>query len=161
MFERNKLIANYLPITARTILPPTPQCFELEKLIDGFDHTHVRSYNFENSALTHFMQLVSFYTHYNHQKIKGFPIFSGGIKRDQWHEIGWSHNSFSQNRCIYRWLYIGRISKWLAVVSVNFNSFNTELLSISTQSWLNSVTRWNLARKETICFLLLWLCIIF
>ena len=37
-------------------------------------------------TITHFMPLSSFYTPWNHQKTTGF---SGGIKRDQWHEISW------------------------------------------------------------------------
>ena len=38
--------------------------------------------------LTYFMPLVSFYTPWKHQKTSGFLMFSGGIERDQWHEIG-------------------------------------------------------------------------
>ena len=34
------------------------------------------------------MSLVSFYTPWKHQKTKDFPMFSGGIERDQWDEIG-------------------------------------------------------------------------
>ena len=37
--------------------------------------------------LTHFMLLISFDTPWKHQKTKDFLMFSGGIKRDQWHEI--------------------------------------------------------------------------
>ena len=32
---------------------------------------------------------ISFYTHWKRQKTRGFLIFSAGIERDQWHEIGW------------------------------------------------------------------------
>ena len=39
-------------------------------------------------VLTHFMPLVSFYTPSKHQKTSGFLTFSGGIERDQWHEMG-------------------------------------------------------------------------
>ena len=38
--------------------------------------------------LTHFMQLVSFSTPWKHKKTFGFLMFSGGIERDQRHEIG-------------------------------------------------------------------------
>ena len=38
--------------------------------------------------LKHFMPLLSFYTHWKHQKTSGFLIFSGGIERYQWHEMG-------------------------------------------------------------------------
>ena len=37
--------------------------------------------------LTHFMPLISFHTPWKHQKTRGFLMFSGGIKRDQWHEM--------------------------------------------------------------------------
>ena len=39
---------------------------------------------------TNLMPRVSFYTPLKHQKIKGFVMFSGGLKRkkDQWHEMG-------------------------------------------------------------------------
>ena len=33
------------------------------------------------------MPLVSFDTPRKHNKTKAFLMFSGGIKRDQWHEI--------------------------------------------------------------------------
>ena len=39
-------------------------------------------------TLTHFMPRVSFYTPWKHQKTKDLPMFSGGIERDQWDEIG-------------------------------------------------------------------------
>ena len=38
--------------------------------------------------LTHFMPLVSFDTPWKHQRTKGFLMFSGGIEKDQWHEMG-------------------------------------------------------------------------
>ena len=34
------------------------------------------------------MQLVSFYTPWKHQKAPAFLMFSEGIERDQWHEMG-------------------------------------------------------------------------
>ena len=39
-------------------------------------------------SLTHFMPLISFDTPWKHQKTRGFLMFSVGIKRDQWHEMG-------------------------------------------------------------------------
>ena len=39
-------------------------------------------------TLIHFMPLVSFYTPSKHQKTYGFLMFSGGVERDQWHELG-------------------------------------------------------------------------
>ena len=39
-------------------------------------------------ALTHFMSLASFYTPWKHQKTSAFLIISGGIEKDQWHEMG-------------------------------------------------------------------------
>ena len=41
-----------------------------------------------SSVLTRFMPLISFYTPRKHQKTRGFLMFSGGIERDQWHEMG-------------------------------------------------------------------------
>ena len=41
-------------------------------------------------SLTHFMSLVSFDTPWKHQKNKDFHMFSEGIERDQWHEMGQS-----------------------------------------------------------------------
>ena len=38
--------------------------------------------------LTHFMLLVSFYTPWIHQKRFAFLMFSGGIERDRWLEMG-------------------------------------------------------------------------
>ena len=38
--------------------------------------------------LTHFVPLISFDTLWKHQKTSGFLMFSRGIKRDQWHEMG-------------------------------------------------------------------------
>ena len=40
------------------------------------------------NALTHFMPLISFDTPWKHQKTSGLQTFSGGIKTDQWHEMG-------------------------------------------------------------------------
>ena len=39
------------------------------------------------SQLTYFMSLVSFFTSVKYQKTSDFFMFSGGIKKDQWHEI--------------------------------------------------------------------------
>ena len=39
-------------------------------------------------SVKYFMPLISFDTPWKHQKTKGFLIFSEGIKRDQWHEMG-------------------------------------------------------------------------
>ena len=40
------------------------------------------------------MPLVSLNTLWKHEKTKGF-LFSGGIERDQWHEMDWL-NEFMQ-----------------------------------------------------------------
>ena len=45
--------------------------------------------------LIHFMPLVSLNTLWKHEKTKGFLMFSGGIERDQWHEMDW-FNEFMQ-----------------------------------------------------------------
>ena len=48
------------------------------------------------SWLIHFMSLVSFDTTWKYQKTRGFLNFSGGIERDQWHEMGsGKKNSYS------------------------------------------------------------------
>ena len=39
--------------------------------------------------LTHLMSLISFYTLWKHEKTRGFLVFSGGIERDKWHDMGW------------------------------------------------------------------------
>ena len=39
-------------------------------------------------VFTHFMQLFSFYAPLKYRKTKSFLMFSGRIKRDQWHEMG-------------------------------------------------------------------------
>ena len=39
--------------------------------------------------LNYFMPLVSLYTPREHEKTSGFPVFSGGIKRDYWHEMSY------------------------------------------------------------------------
>ena len=38
-------------------------------------------------SLSHYMPLFSFYTSWKHQKTRGFLMFSGGIEREQWHEM--------------------------------------------------------------------------
>ena len=42
------------------------------------------------------MQLVSFNTPWKRQKTSGFLMFSVGIKRDQWHEIGYYCEMWTQ-----------------------------------------------------------------
>ena len=40
-------------------------------------------------TLTHFVPPVSFYIPWKHQKMSGYLMFSGGIKKEsQWHEMG-------------------------------------------------------------------------
>ena len=46
-------------------------------------------------CISHFMPLTSFDTPWKHQKTSGFLMFSGGIKRDQWHEMGYALNWYS------------------------------------------------------------------
>ena len=41
-----------------------------------------------NAALIHFIPLTSFYIPGKHQKTFEFLPFSGGIEKDQWHEMG-------------------------------------------------------------------------
>ena len=37
-----------------------------------------------SELLTYFMQLVSFYNPWKHQKTRGFLMFTGGVERDKW-----------------------------------------------------------------------------
>ena len=67
--------------------------------------------------LTHFMPLVSFYTFWKHQKTKGFLVFSGGIEREQWHEMGWTDFNFpfSFPRSFSVWLILRSLSNNLPI----------------------------------------------
>ena len=76
------------------------------------------------TALTHFMPLAFFYTPWKHQKTSGFLIFSGGIERDQWHELGKNLITLmiygfklEQKRCCFRSFFRTYIS------GTNFRSF--------------------------------------
>ena len=40
-------------------------------------------------VVTHVMSLLFFYTPWKYQKVSGFLMFSGGIERNHWHEIGY------------------------------------------------------------------------
>ena len=44
-------------------------------------------YTFQEK-ITHFMSLVLFHISSKYHKTYGFLMFSGGIERDQWHEMG-------------------------------------------------------------------------
>ena len=60
-------------------------CRNLDKIIN---HGKIKLFpRIEKSGLTHFMPLISFDTIWK-QKTRGFLMFSGGIKRDQCHEMG-------------------------------------------------------------------------
>ena len=50
---------------------------------ENFDHLHL--INLFTVPLTNFMPLASFYTP---RKYRRFLMFSGGIERNQWHEMG-------------------------------------------------------------------------
>ena len=50
--------------------------------------------------LTNFMLLLFFYTPWKHKKPRGFLMFSGGIERDQWHEMGSSRDKFLKIKTI-------------------------------------------------------------
>ena len=39
------------------------------------------------SHLSHLMPLISFYITWKHKKTFSFLVFSGGIEKDQWHEM--------------------------------------------------------------------------
>ena len=48
------------------------------------------------NGLTHLMRVISFDTPWKPQKTRGFLMFSGGIKRDQWHEMGQLNNCLTE-----------------------------------------------------------------
>ena len=91
---------------AKTMTPPPPPCylrhFQIFDKIVSFPYKflnvfRIRKANwiFEELSnlylivfLTHFMPLISFDTPWKHQKTRGFLMFSGGLKRVQWHEMG-------------------------------------------------------------------------
>ena len=50
------------------------------------------------SFLFHFKQLISFYTPWKYQKTRAFLVFSRAIKRDKWHEMGWSGCDITWNQ---------------------------------------------------------------
>ena len=83
----------------------------------------VRSQTFHRHILTHFMSLVSFDTPGKCQKTKGFVIFSGGIERDQWHEMGQrfqmfekgdSSNKQKMNGCSFQHVLRHNLSSFLS-----------------------------------------------
>ena len=51
--------------------------------------------------LTHFMPLISFCTLWKQQKASRFLMFSRGIERDQWHEMGWKLSEILENYLRY------------------------------------------------------------
>ena len=58
--------------------------------------------SFKNT-LIHLVALISFDTPWKHQKTSGFLIFSGCMKRDQWHEMGWqAYLEAAIQRCSYK-----------------------------------------------------------
>ena len=61
--------------------------FQHEYFPDDFSK-YFRTVYFEKTYLTHFLLLVSFDTPWKYQKTKVFLMFSVGIERDQWHEVG-------------------------------------------------------------------------
>ena len=53
------------------------------------DHLHLLQISiWITQFFTYFMPLVSFDTPWKHQKTNAFLMFSGGVERDQWHEMG-------------------------------------------------------------------------
>ena len=71
-----------------TFLPKLAQHQNMEKGVLSLQDSFKWFLSNQISVLTHFMPLISFDTPWKHQKTRGFLILSGGIKRDQWHEMG-------------------------------------------------------------------------
>ena len=47
-----------------------------------------RKGNIVTKKMNRFVQLISLYTPWKPQKTSGFLMFSGGLEREQWHEMG-------------------------------------------------------------------------
>ena len=61
---------------------------EENKIFVNFHGKEEYFHEFRSPVLTHFMSLVSFNTPWKHQKTSSFLMFSGGIQKDQWREMG-------------------------------------------------------------------------
>ena len=64
--------------------------YEQKGLKENWNQTNLK-------LLTYFMPFVSFDSPCKHQKTSGFLMFSGGIERGQWHEMGYRVFFFYQN----------------------------------------------------------------
>ena len=66
-------------------------CVLFQTLICGSSQTRIWNIHCNeltvNCLVAHFIPLISFYTPWKHEKISDFLTFSGGIERDQWHEM--------------------------------------------------------------------------
>ena len=93
-----------------TIVVSTHDCFNT--LPSTFTVTYLRPI-----LLNQFMTLAFFYTQWKHQKTRGFLIFYRSIKRDQWHEMGLSyHTETNQLNCSWNQLtgfYYQNIELWV------------------------------------------------
>ena len=61
----------------------------VSRLVENY-YRHAGQFSFclvRCSSLAHFLPLGFFYTSWKYQKTTAFRIFSGGIERDQWHEM--------------------------------------------------------------------------
>ena len=64
-----------------------------------FFRTHCNRYcTGSKKCLTYFMPLISFYIPWKHYKTFGFSLFSGGIERDQWHEMGYKQKTLTEHK---------------------------------------------------------------
>ena len=66
----------------------TSPSYKLLDQIQGYQLNFSRDELNSLSFLFHFMPLISFYAPRKHQKTRVFLVFSGGIARNQWHEMG-------------------------------------------------------------------------
>ena len=111
-----------------------------------------------NIWLMHIMSLVSFYTPRKHQQTSAF-VFSGGIERGQWYEMGYMKGS------LYKWsvlLWYGNsyqlkasFLKRLPKVSFNKNNENYEqwkkVVTFPDDIYLFKVNNKNTRTKCEIC----------
>ena len=83
-------------------------------------------------SLNYFWPMFPFYTPWKHQKIKGFLVFSGGIKWEHWSEIGW--DVFQVSKHIKRF---SQVSQVLVFLVMTLNKHTAAKMFIETSNYVN------------------------
>ena len=87
-----------LPKKLYSFLYSCNMCFKRYTLKIENNHSKERfikqSLRFLLTELAHFMPLVPFNSSWRHGKSRGFLLFSEGIERNQWHEMGQQGNNY-------------------------------------------------------------------